>query len=463
MPTTRIERDSLGTKRVPRLVYYGIQTHRAVENFPISELRLPWEMVRAYACIKRSAAKANAELKLLPKRYASVIVRACDEILSGKMRNQFVVDVYQAGAGTSFNMNANEVIANRANEILGARKGTYRYIHPNDHVNMAQSTNDTFPTAMRLACLMALPDLLNAMQVLERSLKRKSVQWRKVVKSGRTHLQDAVPVRLGKEFGAYALAVKKCREQLFLTGKQLEELNLGGTATGTGLNSHPRYRHLAVRHLRQVTGLRVHTAEDLTERMQSMADFVRLSGNLRVYAVELIRIANDLRLMSSGPNTGFAEIDLPAVQPGSSIMPGKVNPVIAEMTNMVGFQVMGHDTTVAQASAAGQFELNVMMPVIAYNLLQPIHLLTTTSNIFARRCIDGIVANKAKCEQYAKSSLALVTALNPRIGYLSAAKIAKQSLKTGKSLIKLVIESKLLKPAEAKKLLDPVRLSRGVD
>jgi aspartate ammonia-lyase len=456
----RLERDSLGAKRVPASAYYGIQTFRAVENFPISGLRLPEEMVRAFALIKKAAARANAAVGSLPRRPAGAITRACDEILRGRFRDQFVVDVYQAGAGTSFNMNVNEVVANRANELLGAPRGSYRRIHPNDHVNMGQSTNDAFPTAMRLAGLMALNPLEASMRGLERALRAKARQFAGVVKSGRTHLQDAVPVRLGREFGAYALAVAKARRHIQETARALCELNLGGTAVGTGMNAHPRYRRLAIAALRRWMRLPLRPAEDMMERTQSLGDFARLSGSLRVYALELIRIANDLRLMNSGPNTGFGEIDLPAMQPGSSIMPGKVNPVIPEMVDMVGFQVLGHDATVAAATQAGQLELNVMMPVTAYNLLQAIHLLTNAGRVFADRCVAGIAANRARCDALAHRSLALVTALNPHIGYLNAATVAKESLKTGRSPLELVIEHRLMDAAAARRLLDPVQLSR---
>ncbi len=457
----RTERDSLGTKRVPASVYYGIQTLRAVENFPISGLRLQPEMVRAYAFIKKAAAQANAAIGALSRRHAAAISRACDEVLRGDLDDQFVVDVYQAGAGTSFNMNINEVLANRANELLGARKGTYKFLRPNDHVNMAQSTNDTFPTAIRLACLLALPGLLDAMRRLEGSLRKKARQFDRVVKTGRTHLQDAVPVRLGREFGAYALAVEKARRHLELTARVLHELNLGGTAVGTGMNTHPRYRGLAIRALRGWMRLPLRPAQDMMERTQSLGDFARVSGSLRVYALELIRIANDLRLLSSGPNAGFGEIDLPAIQPGSSIMPGKVNPVVPEMVDMVGFQVLGHDATVAFATQAGQLELNVMMPVLAYNLLQAMHLLTRATQVLALKCVDGITANRERCDFFAHRSLALVTALNPHIGYLNAAQVAKESLKTGRSPLELVIEHRLMDPRTAKRLLDPHRLSRG--
>ncbi len=459
---TRIEKDSLGAKAVPASAYYGIQTFRAVENFPISGLRLPPEMVRAYALIKKAAAAANGAVGDLKRKEVTVIHRACDEVLRGMFDDQFVVDVYQAGAGTSFNMNMNEVLANRANELLGARRGTYRYLRPNDHVNMAQSTNDTFPTAIRLAALMLLPRLLGAITQVEAALRRKARTFEGIVKAGRTHLQDAVPVRLGREFGAYALAVKKSREAIEQSARSLRELNLGGTAVGTGMNTHPSYRRLAIRALRRWMHIPLRPAEDMMERTQSLADFARLSGMLRVYALELIRIANDFRLMTSGPNTGLGEIDLPAIQPGSSIMPGKVNPSVPEMVDMVGFQILGHDTTVAFATQAGQLELNVMMPVLAYNLLQAMRLLTTSSRVFADRCIEGIVANRKSCEGYANRSLALITALSPHIGYLNAAAVAKESLRTGKPIQELVVEQGLLSAAAARRVLDPHRLSRSI-
>ena len=459
---TRLERDSLGTKRIPAAAYYGIQTYRAVENFPISGLRLQPEMRQAFFLIKKAAATANRSVGVLKPRLAAAIVRSCDEGLHGRFDDQFVVDVYQAGAGTSFNMNTNEVLANRANELLGARKGSYRFLHPNDHVNMGQSTNDTFPTAIRMACLMAQAPLSASLLRLERALRAKATAFSGIAKSGRTHLQDAVPVRLGREFGAYALAVAKARRAIEHAAEALNELNLGGTAVGTGMNAHPRYRLLAIRSLRQWTGFALRPGQDLMERTQSLADFGRLSGALRSYALELIRIANDLRLLSSGPNTGLGEINLPAVQPGSSIMPGKVNPVMAELTDMVGFQVLGHDATVAFAIQAGQLELNVMMPVVAYNVMQTMHLLTNTSRVLATKCVAGITANRARCTDLAGRSLSLVTALAPRIGYLSAAKIAKESLRTGQPIHALVAAHGLMESAAAKRLLDPARLSQGV-
>lgn len=456
----RTERDSLGTRSLPASAYYGIQTARAIDNFPISGLHLPVEMIRAYALIKHAAAVANHRVGWLDRRKAHAITRACEELSRGRFDAEFVVDVYQAGAGTSFNMNVNEVLANRANELLGGRKGAYRFVHPNDHVNMAQSTNDTFPTAIRLACLMKRPALVASLKDLERALRAKATQFARVVKSGRTHLQDAVPVSLGDEFRAYALAVAKARTRIEQAARLLGELNLGGTATGTGLNAHLRYRTLAVGWLRQRTGFSLRPAEHLMERTQSLADFGHVSGTLRSYSLELIRIANDLRLMSSGPSTALAEIELPAVQPGSSIMPGKVNPVMAEMIDMVGFQVIGHDATVAIAVQAGQLELNVMMPVVAYNLLQAMHIVTTSTQIFARRCVRGITADAARCAQLASRSFSLVTALAPRIGYLNAAQIAKEALVSGKSIQALVVEQGLLSRSDAARLLNPRRLAR---
>ena len=456
---SRIERDSLGTKRVPSRAYYGVQTQRAVENFPISGLRLPQEMVRAYGLIKKAAAATNAKIGGLAPRKARAIQRACDEVLAGELNDQFVVDAYQAGAGTSFNMNVNEVVANRANELLGGRRGTYTRIHPNDHVNMAQSTNDTFPTALRLACLMKLPGLLESLDTLEQAFARKGREFRTVVKAGRTHLQDAVPVSLGREFSAYALAIKRSRDHIARTAAALGELNLGGTAVGTGMNAHPRYRGQAIALLRRWTGFPLRPAQDMQERTQSLADFAHLSSSLRDYSLECVRICNDLRLMNSGPNTAMAEIELPAVQPGSSIMPGKVNPVMPEMTAMVCFQVIGHDAAVMMACQAGQLELNVMMPVVAYNLLQAMHLLTSASRVLATKCVAGIRVDRARCRLHAERSLALVTALAPRIGYLNAAKIAKLSLASHRPIAELVVEQGLLSAAAARRVLDPLRLA----
>ena len=457
----RLERDSLGAKRLPDNAYYGIQTQRAVENFPISGLHLPHQMVRSMAEVKRAAALANRRVGWLSARRSRAIVRACDELLAGRFRDQFVVDAFQAGAGTSFHMNVNEVLANRAAELLGGKKGDVKRVHPNDHVNMAQSTNDVFPTTMRLAALALLPDLSASLTLLERALARKGVQYRRVVKSARTHLQDAVPTFLGETFTAYAITVRKAHERIREQAARLQELNLGGTAAGTGLNAHPRYRVLAIRELNRRLHMTLRPAGHLPQIMQSLGDFVGVSGALRGLAIELIRLANDLRLMSSGPNTGLAEIELPAVQPGSSIMPGKVNPVMPEVTDMVSFQVIGNDTVITLAAQAGQCELNVMMPIVAHNLLQSLHVLSTVTHQLATRCIPGITADAARCRVHAERSIAIATALNPHIGYQAAAQVAKEAMRRRALIRDVVVERGLLTAADARRILDPARLARG--
>jgi aspartate ammonia-lyase len=369
MATTRIERDPLGEKAVPTTALYGIQTLRAAENFPISGLRALPAFIDAVVWIKRSAALVHKRTGRLDARLADAIVQAADEILGGQHRDQFIVDVYQAGAGTSHNMNCNEVLANRANELLGGTRGSYQPVHPNDHVNMAQSTNDVIPTAMRLATLATLPAALSGLDRLADALLAKGEQFDDIVKSGRTHLQDATPIRLGQEFTAYGRTVQRHRQKLESSAEWLRELNIGGTAVGTGLNAEPAYAGLMVEQLEQISGLELRQGQDLVQLMQSMGDVVTVSGALRAYVLDLNKIANDIRLLASGPRTGLAEILLPPVQPGSSIMPGKVNPSIAEMVNQVCYQALGLDTTVALASEAGQLELNVMMPVITHNLL----------------------------------------------------------------------------------------------
>ncbi|MBI4355637.1 MAG: aspartate ammonia-lyase [Candidatus Omnitrophica bacterium] len=460
MNRTRLEKDSLGTKRVQASAYYGVQTQRAIENFPISGLHLSPAMVRAMVLIKRAAAETNAGLKLLPRAKANAIVRAANDVLRGRFADQFIVDAFQAGAGTSFHMNVNEVLANRANELLGARRGTYRHVHPNDHVNMAQSTNDVVPTTMRIAALTEVGPLLASLRHLEQALAVKGRTFRNIVKSGRTHLQDAVPVRLGQEFGGYAAAVGTCRERIAEASRRLAELNIGGTAAGTGLNAHPRYRAHIVARLRRATGLPLKPGRNLFHLMQSLGDFVRLSSTLRELAVELIRIANDLRLLSSGPRTGLAEIKLPAVQPGSSIMPGKVNPVMAEMLTQVCWQVLGNDLTIAAAAQAGQLELNVMMPVVAYNLLQSIEILTTSTRVFTERCVRGIVADRARCAWYADHTVSLATALNPKIGYAKTAALVKEAIRLNRSIRELAVARGHLSRAAASRLLDPARLTQ---
>lgn len=456
----RIEHDSLGERVLPEDVYWGVQTGRAIENFPISELRFPTEMIYAIGAIKLAAARTNVEKGVLDPTIGSLIAEAAQEVIDGTFNDQFPVNVFQAGAGTSFNMNANEVIANRALELEDIERGSYEEISPNDQVNMSQSTNDVFPSTLRIAALWMLESkLCPDVEKLHVSLAAKAVEFDDIIKSGRTHLQDAVPIRLGQEFSGYAAAVERALGDVKLSAHQLARINLGATAVGTGVNTPPGYKQAVVAHLNEITGLNLRPAENLIEITQSAADFARVSAALRSLALELIRIANDLRLMSSGPNTGIGEINLPAVQPGSSIMPGKVNPSIPEMVDMVGFQVIGNDTSIVFAVQAGQFELNVMLPLIAHNLLQSIHILAKASSVFAERCIDGITANREVMRRYAETSGALVTALSPTIGYLTAAEIAKESAATGRSVREIVIDRGLLSEEELDRLLDPYRMT----
>ncbi len=451
---TRIEKDPLGERPVPADALYGIQTQRAVENFPISGLRPLPMFVDAVVWIKRSAALVHRRTGRLDPALADAIVQAADEVLAGRHRDQFVVDVYQAGAGTSHNMNCNEVLANRANEILGHRRGTYSPVHPNDHVNMAQSTNDVIPTATRLATLGVLPGLLHAMDELGTALEAKGRDFDHIIKSGRTHLQDATPIRLGQEFTAYAGIVRRHREKLAQAAEWLREMNIGGTAVGTGLNAEPEYPEMMVEELRAVSGLDLRVAGDRVQLMQSMGDVATVSGAMRAYTLDLNKIANDIRLMASGPRTGLAEILLPAVQPGSSIMPGKVNPSIAEMVNQVCFQVLGCDTTVALAAEAGQLELNVMMPVITHNIVFALQLLAGATRQFDRACVRGIEADEAQCRYWLERSPALVTALAPKIGYARAAELAKQAIATGLTVKELVVRERILEGKELEEVLD---------
>jgi aspartate ammonia-lyase len=455
---TRVEIDPLGEKAIPESAYYGIQTLRATENFPVSGIKPPLPFIKAYVMVKKAAALANLDVGWLDAKRKQAIVQACDEILAGKLLDQFVVDVFQAGAGTSFNMNVNEVLANRALEILGKKKGDYKTVGPNDHVNMGQSTNDTFPTATHLAVLMALQPLLKELDSLAAAFKKQSRKNQKTVKSGRTHLQDAVPVTIGQEFSAYASALQNACNQLRERQKNLYALALGGTAAGTGANAHPDYKRLAVAELEKMTGFRLKPAPNAFEALQSYRPVQTVSSGLKELALELIRVANDLRLLSSGPTTGLAEIELPPVQPGSSIMPGKVNPVMAECLDMVAFQVVGNDLTVSFAVQAGQMELNVMMPVIMHNMLFSIQILTNYLPVFRRKCVEGIVVNEKRCAQYLEKNPALATFLSPYIGYLEAAKIAKQALEEGRSVKEIALEKGLLKPEELERILDPKRL-----
>lgn len=457
--TTRIESDSLGEMEVPATAYYGAQTARAVRNFPVSGLKPHHSLVRAVVLIKKCAARANMATGRLSASIGAAITAASDEVLGGELADQFVVDPFQAGAGTSHNMNVNEVLANRALELLGRQRGDFSLLHPNDHVNMGQSTNDVIPTAIRLASLALLDPLLEALAAMEQSLAAKADEFDHILKSGRTHLQDAVPIRLGQEFGAYAAAVRRNRAGLEACVPALLELGIGGTAVGTGLNAEPAYIEAVVRELAAETGLPFTHHGNLFEAMQNMDPFLALSSALRRTAVTVGRIANDLRLLSSGPRTGFDEIRLPAVQPGSSIMPGKVNPSMAEMANMVCFQVMGCDHAVMLAVQAGQLELNVMMPLIAYNLIFAMEILKNCVQKFTDSCINGIVACEEQCREYLENSLGLVTVLAPSIGYNAAAAVAKESVASGRSIREIVLERGLMPAEELEKAMQPEHLT----
>ena len=437
--TTRIEKDSLGDVHVPAGALYGAQTQRATQNFQISGLKPRQAFIWSMATIKRAAAEVNRDLGLLDDERANVIIQAAQEVIDGKWNDQFVVDPIQAGAGTSHNMNTNEVIANRATQILGGALGEYR-VHPNDHVNMAQSTNDTIPTAIRLGTLWRLDELLNTLNDLVEALNAKAAEFDDIVKSGRTHLQDAVPVRLGQEFSAYARAVERDAERIRGAAEGLRRLGIGGTAVGSGLNAHPEYHARMVKKLSELTGLTLYESDNLFESMQSMADAAHFSASLRTLALTLIRIANDFRLLASGPSTGLDEIRLPAVQPGSSIMPGKVNPVLAEMLDMAMFYVVGLDTTVAMATQAGQLELNVMMPIIAHSLFEAMQVIIGSVRSFTEFAVRGLTANREKAEGWLAKNAIVVTALNPVIGYLQGAALVKEAIKRDTAIRDIAIE-----------------------
>ena len=457
----RTEKDSMGTKEIPSNVYYGIQTVRAVENFPISGIKPLATYVDACVLIKKATAIANGKLDCIPQDISQAIVTAADEVLGGKLRDQFVVDVYQAGAGTSHHMNVNEVLANRALEILGDEKGNYKKVSPNDHVNYGQSTNDVIPTAIRIGSLLALDrTLYPALEKAIAAVAQKATEFEDIVKSGRTHMQDAVPVRLGDGFKAWSVILEQHLQRIKTAAADLHQLGLGGSATGTGLNTHPKYRYQVAELLSEFIQQPLQPASNLMAAMQSMSPFVNVSGSLRNLAQDLVKISHDLRLMDSGPQTGFKEIQLPAVQPGSSIMPGKYNPVMAEMTSMVCFQVIGYDTAIAFAAQAGQLELNVMMPLIAYDLIHSIEILGNTINSLSDRCLSGITPRRDRCLSYAESSLALVTALNTHIGYLKAADVAKKSLETGKSIRAIVLEEELMSEEQLADVLDLEKMSQ---
>ena len=461
----RTERDTLGQVAVPDHALYGAQTQRAVENYPISGLREHPVFIRAFVYLKKAAALANLELGAIDEKLALAIAAACDDLLGNedKYRDQFVVDVFQAGAGTSFNMNVNEVIANLANLELGGKLGEYKHLNPNDHVNMAQSTNDVFPTAIRIATLLLLQQLLPRLDDLAAAFEEKGEQFRDVIKSGRTHLQDAVPVTLGQEFSAYGAVTRRATRLLREASNELRYLGIGGTATGTGINTPIGYRYVVVRHLHDLTGLQLESADDLREAMQSQLPVVAVSAAYRNLALELTRVTNDLRLLASGPQTGLAEIILPPVQPGSSIMPGKVNPSMLECMNQVLFHIIGADTAIAFASQAGQLELNVMMPLMAFEITFSIEILKNFLPVFVEKGIRGIEADRARTEGYYISSPSLATALNPIIGYAAAAEIAKESAKSGTPIPDLLRAKKLLPEEKIREIFTPEFLAGQAD
>jgi aspartate ammonia-lyase len=455
----RIEKDSLGDLKVPVNAYYGVQTQRAVENFPISGIKPHPDWIKATVLVKKAAAIVNNKLNLLDGKKTDAILQACDEILDGKNIDQFVVDVYQAGAGTSHNMNANEVVANRAIEILGGKRGDYSVVSANDEVNMAQSTNDVIPAVIRISAILLVDKFLSVLGDLAKSFDTKAREFDRVIKSGRTHLQDATPIRLGQEFSGYAACVLGHIDRIKTVREDLTYLGIGGTAVGTGVNADPKYRELMVKELSSLTGINFKQSLNYFEAMQSMASAASLSGALRNLALDIARIANDLRLLSSGPRTGLAEIKLPAVQPGSSIMPGKVNPSILEMVNMVSYQVIGLDTTVAYATQAGQLELNVMMPVIGFNLTFALEIYRNALQVLRQKCIDGIEADEAVCKEFAEKSVSIVTALTPHIGYLKAAEVVKEAVKKNKGVRAVLLEMKLLDESLLNEILDPYKLT----
>ena len=458
----RLEHDLLGEGEVPEDAYFGIQTLRAVENFPITGLPISYfpNLIRALAMVKKACAIANSSLGLLSKEITGAIVRACDEIAEGKWHEQFVVDVIQGGAGTSTNMNANEVIANRANELLGRKKGEYDPIHPNDHVNLSQSTNDAYPTSVRIGVLFSILELKDAMIHLKETFRRKEEEFADIIKLGRTQLQDAVPMTLGQEFSSYAIMMEEDIRLLDRTSELIMEINLGGTAIGTGINAEPEFATAVCNVLRELTGFDVKSSENLVEATQDTGVYVLLSGIFKRIVIKLSKVCNDLRLLSSGPRSGFGEINLPPMQPGSTIMPGKVNPVIPEVFNQVAYQVIGNDLTIAMAAEAGQLELNAMMPVIVFQLFQSLDIMRNAMLVLADRCVMGISANREICRKYVENSIGIVTALNPYIGYENSTAIAKEALHTGRSVCDLVLEKRLLTREEIERILLPENLLR---
>jgi aspartate ammonia-lyase len=461
-PETRNEHDLLGDRAVPAAAYYGVHTLRAVENFPISgnPISIYPDLIRALACIKQAAALANRELGMLDATKCDAIVKACEEIRAGRLHDQFVVDVIQGGAGTSTNMNANEVIANRGLEHLGHVRGDYRFLHPNEDVNMSQSTNDVYPTALKLAGYIGIFRLVDAMAVLRRAFEAKADEFRDVLKMGRTQLQDAVPMTLGQEFSTYAVMLGEDEERLKEAAMLIREINLGATAIGTGINAHPDYAGLVCRRLSEITGIPVVTSPNLIEATQDCGAFVQVSGVLKRVAVKLSKTCNDLRLLSSGPRAGLNEINLPAMQAGSSIMPGKVNPVIPEVVNQIAFEVIGNDVTVSFAAEAGQLQLNAFEPIIAHSLFKSVTHLRNGCLTLAERCVKGITANRERLRALVDQSIGIVTALNPYIGYANATQVAQEALATGRSVAELVLEKKLLSRERLEEILQPDVLTR---
>lgn len=455
----RVEKDSIGTKDVPENVYYGVQSLRAAENFHITGLNMHPEIINSLAYIKKAAAITNCEAGLLDKRRTQAIVQACDEILEGKFREDFIVDPIQGGAGTSLNMNANEVIANRAIEILGGKKGDYSVVNPNDHVNCGQSTNDVIPTAGKMTSLRLLKKLKKQLLRLHSALEQKADEFDSVIKMGRTQLQDAVPIRLGQEFKAYSVAILRDLNRLDKAMDEMRTLNMGGTAVGTGLNADESYLRRIVPNLSEISGMDLVQAYDLIDATQNLDSFVAVSGAVKACAVTLSKIANDLRLMSSGPRAGFGEINLPAKQNGSSIMPGKVNPVIPEVVNQVAFNAIGNDMTITMAAEAGQLELNAFEPIIFYCLFQSIDTIAYAVNTFVDNCVIGITANETRCRYFVENSVGIITAICPYVGYQKAAEIAKEAIKTGESVRKLIIEKGLLTKEQMDEIMDPVQMT----
>ena len=455
----RTEKDSIGTKNVPEDVYYGVQSLRAAENFHITGLNMHPEIINSLAYIKKAAAITNCEAGLLDKKIAQAIVKACDEILGGKLHEDFIVDPIQGGAGTSLNMNANEVIANRANEILGGKKGDYSIVNPNDHVNCGQSTNDVIPTAGKMTSLRLLKNLKKELMRLHTALEKKAEEFDGVIKMGRTQLQDAVPIRLGQEFKAYSVAVLRDIRRMDKAMDEMRTLNMGGTAVGTGLNADEAYLRRIVPNLSEISDMELVKAYDLIDSTQNLDPFVAVSGAVKACAVTLSKIANDLRLMSSGPRAGFGEINLPAKQNGSSIMPGKVNPVIPEVVNQVAFNVIGNDVTITMAAEAGQLELNAFEPIIFYCLFQSIDTLGYAVQTFVDNCVTGITANETRCRYFVENSVGIITAICPYVGYQKAAEIAKEAIKTGESVKKLIIEQGILTEKQMDEILDPVQMT----